>query len=72
MREKLQNVRLALSDVMQETWGSVDGFYKTFAKERKNGLGSSTCASPCKCIPGPEGKDLVEEVKNFQRRWNRN
>jgi hypothetical protein len=70
--EQLQNVRLALNEVIQETYGSVDGFFKAFAAERKNGFWSNACVSPYKCILGPDGKDLVGKVKDFQRAWNRN
>jgi len=65
--EQLHNERLALNEVIQEAYGSVDGFFKTFAKERKKGFWNSACASPYKCILGPEGRDLVEEVRSFQR-----
>ncbi len=68
--EQLQDPTLALDEVIKETYGSVDGFFKNFARARKNGFWSFACATPYKCILGPEGKDLVEEVKNFQRKWN--
>ncbi len=59
--------RRALNEVIQETYGSVDGFFKAFARERKSGFWSNTCAVPYKCILGPEGTDLVKEIKDMQR-----
>ncbi|MGA2404251.1 MAG: hypothetical protein ABSG91_21520 [Syntrophobacteraceae bacterium] len=70
--EQVKDERLALNEVIKETYGSVDGFFKRFATERKNGFWSNACAIPYKCIRGPKGKDLVEEVKDFQKKWNRN
>ncbi|MFZ0930063.1 MAG: hypothetical protein WAN11_15765, partial [Syntrophobacteraceae bacterium] len=59
--------RRALNEVIQETYGSVDGFFKAFAKERKSGFWSNTCTIPYRCILGPDGKDLVEGIKDMQR-----
>jgi len=70
--EQLRDERRALNEVIKETYGSVDGFFKAFSKERRDGFWTGACAIPYKCILGPEGKDLVEEVKNFQRKWNGN
>jgi hypothetical protein len=70
--EQLQDERLALEEVIKENYGPVDGFFNAFAKERKNGFWSNACANPYKCILGPDGKDLVAEVKNLQRKWNKN
>jgi hypothetical protein len=70
--EQCQDERLALNEVIKETYGSVDGFFSAFAKERRNGFWSDACAIPYKSILGPDGNDLVTEVKNFQRKWNRN
>jgi len=70
--EQLQDERLALNEVIQETYGSVDGFFKAFKEERKNGFWTGTCALPYSCILGPDGKDLVADVKDFQRKCNRN
>jgi len=69
--EQLHDERLALNEVIKETYGSVDGFFKGFAKERKSGFWNNACV-PYKCILGPGGQDLVEEVKALQGRWNRN
>jgi hypothetical protein len=69
--EQLHDERLALNEVIKETYGSVDGFFATFAKDRKNGFWSDVCEIPYKCILGPEGKNLTDEVKNIQRKENR-
>ena len=58
----------ALNEVIKETYGSVDGFFKDFAKNRKNGFWSDACDTPYKCILGPDGKDLVEEIKDMQKK----
>ena len=60
----------ALNEVIKETYGSVDGFFKDFAKNRKNGFWSDACDIPYKCILGPDGKDLVGEVKDMQKNRN--
>jgi hypothetical protein len=57
----------ALNEVIKETYGSVDGFFKAFARERKRGFWSDSCTVPYKCILGPEGNDLVKEIKDMQR-----
>jgi hypothetical protein len=69
--EQFRDERRALNEVIKETYGSVDGFFNSFAKERRSGFWSGACAIPYKCILGPDGTDLVEEVKSFQREWNR-
>lgn len=66
--ERLRDEKAALNKVIKETYGSVDGFFKDFAKERKKGFWSDGCDVPYKCILGPDGKDLVEEVKCLQRK----
>jgi len=70
--EQCRDERRALNEVIKETYGSVDGFFKSFAKEREDGFWSNACAIPYKCILGPDGKDLVAEVKGYQRKWNGN
>jgi hypothetical protein len=70
--EQLHDERLALNAVIKETYGSVDGFFNVFARERRNGFWSNACTDPYKCILGPGGKDLVAEVKDFQEKWKRN
>jgi hypothetical protein len=57
----------ALNEVIQQTYGSVDDFFKAFARERKRGFWSNTCEIPYRCILGPDGEDLVKEVKDMQR-----
>ncbi len=69
--EQYQDEKRALNEVIKETYGSVDQFYKSFNKDRKNGFWSSTCDAPYSCILGPDGKDMVEEVKGIQKRDSR-
>jgi len=65
--EQLHNERLALNEVIQKTYGPVDAFFNAFEKNRKNGFWSDTaCPIPYRCILGPEGNDIVGEVKSFQ------
>ena len=68
--EQLHDERLALNEVIKEHYGPVEGFFKDFEKNRKNGFWSDVCSVPYKCILGPEGKDLVDEVKSIQRNGN--
>jgi hypothetical protein len=64
--ERLQNVKLALNEVIRENYGSVDKFFASFASERKHDFWSGNCGDPYKCILGPEGDDLVNEIKSLQ------
>jgi hypothetical protein len=66
--EQLQNEKLALNEVIQEHYGSVDKFFASFARERKNGFWEANCSDPYKCILGPEGNDLVNEIKCLQKK----
>jgi hypothetical protein len=66
--EQLQDPKLALDEVIKQTYGSVDGFFMAFAKDRKSGFWSDVCAVPYKCILGPDGRDLVGEVKKIQKK----
>ncbi|MHC1724740.1 MAG: hypothetical protein AB9866_01750 [Syntrophobacteraceae bacterium] len=66
--EQLQNERQALNQVIQEAYGSVDLFFASFSKDRKKAFWGNSCVLPYKCILGPDGKDLVEQVKSIQRR----
>jgi hypothetical protein len=70
--ERLHNENLALKEVIEETYGSVDRFYQDFAKERRTGFWDGHCDAPYKCILGPDGKDLVQEVEDYQIRKNKN
>ncbi len=63
--EQLQDEKLALNEVIKETYGSVDGFFKDFARDRKNGFWSDACDVPYKCILGPDGQDLVERGQRY-------
>jgi len=66
--ERLQDENLALNEVIKETYGSVDDFFKAFARDRKRGFWTGPCEAPYKCILGPDGKDIVTEVKDYQRK----
>jgi len=70
--ERLQDENLALKEVIEETYGPADQFFKKFATERKNGFWSVPCDAPYKCITGPEGQDLVKEVRELQKKWSGN
>jgi hypothetical protein len=70
--ERLQDENLALKEVVEETYGPADQFFKKFASERKSGFWSDPCDTPYRCITGPEGQDLVKEVRDLQRKWNAN
>jgi hypothetical protein len=69
--ERLQDVNLALNEVITETYGSVDDFFKGFAKGRKRGFWSGACDAPYRCILGPDGRDVVDQVKCIQRKANK-
>ena len=66
--EQFRDVKRALNEVLAEAYGSVEDFFKTFAKDRKYGFWSDACEVPYRCILGPDGKDLVEEVKDMQKK----
>jgi hypothetical protein len=68
--ERLHDPNLALNEVIKEAYGSVDCFFKGFENERKKGFWSSPCESPYNSITGPQGKDLVQEVRDLQRKRN--
>ena len=69
--EQLGDVKRALNEVLTEAYGSADGFLMSFTRERKNGFWSDACYTPYKCILGPDGNDLVKEVKDMQKKGNR-
>lgn len=62
------DVKLALDEGIRETNGSVGDFFKSFARDRRYGFWGDTCDSPYGCILGPDGKDLVKEVRDLQRK----
>jgi hypothetical protein len=66
--EQLGDEKQALREVLTEAYGSADGFLKSFAKDRRNGFWSDTCDMPYRCILGPDGKDLVQEVRDMQQK----
>ncbi len=63
------NVNAALFDVIRESYGSADSFFHRFAHERKNYFWPEPALQPCNytCILGPDGKDLVAEIRQYQR-----
>lgn len=66
--EVLKDEKKSLAEVIQETYGSADKFFAAFAKERKNGFWSEPCSVPYRCILGPDGNDVVDKVKNIQKK----
>ncbi len=59
----------ALNETIKETYGGSPGdFLNSFARDRRHGFWSDTCDSPYGCILGPEGKDLVKEVRDLQKK----
>ena len=62
------DIKLALDEVIKENYGSVGDFFKSFAKDRKCGFWAHTCESPYSCILGPDGKDMVKEVRDMQKK----
>jgi hypothetical protein len=62
------DVKLALDESIREDYGSVGDFFKSFARDRRYGFWADTCDSPYGCILGPEGKDMVKEVRDLQRK----
>jgi hypothetical protein len=70
--ERLQDENLALNEVITATYGSVDNFFKDFARDRKTGFWSGPGAAPYRSILGPDGQDIVAEVKDYQSKQSRN
>jgi len=68
--EKTGNPKEALLYVIQEAYGSVDHFFSGFALQRKKDFwgGSGQDRYPYTCILGPGGKDLISEIKEYQRK----
>ena len=64
------NVKAALFEVIRDSYGSADSFFRRFAHERQNGFWLETVLHPCNYtrILGPDGKDLVAEIKEYQRK----
>jgi AAA+ ATPase superfamily predicted ATPase len=64
------DVEKALFDVIREAYGSVDSFFLRFELERKNDFwqGSPSQSSNYTRIQGPDGRDLVTEIKQYQHR----
>ncbi len=70
--ERLHDENLALKEVVEETYGPVHSFFKEFARERQSGFWSGPCDAPYNSIIGPEGRDLVAEVKNLLMKLSKN
>lgn len=68
--EKLQDEKLAVKELVQETYGSADAYFASFAKERKDGFWADCCSAPYRCILGPDGKDVVDQIKTHQKKAN--
>lgn len=66
--EQLRDERLALREVISESYGPVDDFFKSFARNRRTGFWADACDNPYRCILGPDGKDVVEMVKDIQKK----
>jgi hypothetical protein len=68
--EKSGNVNQALCDVIRDAYGSVDSFFLRFAMERRNAFWRDAAPGSCpySSITGPDGKDLVAEIREYQNR----
>lgn len=66
--EQLQDVKLALDEVIKEHYGQTDAFFASFSMARKSGFFADTCSIPYRCILGPDGKDVVDRVKNIRKK----
>ena len=66
--EELKDEKRALNEVIQETYGPPAKFFAAFAQDRKKGFWTETCSVPYRCILGPDGKDMVDKVKNIQKK----
>jgi hypothetical protein len=66
--EQRGDLKDALFDVIRDAYGSVDSFFLRFALERRNGfwLEPASQSGNYGRILGPDGKDLVTEIKNYQ------
>jgi hypothetical protein len=64
------DVKKALFDVIREAYGSVDSFFLRFELERKNDFWQGAPSQSCNYtrIMGPDGRDLVTEIKQYQHR----
>jgi hypothetical protein len=67
--EENGNANAALLDVIRDSYGSADSFFRRFAHERKNDFWPESVPQSCNYtrIMGPDGKDLVAEIKKYQR-----
>ncbi len=67
--EEKGNANAALLDVIRDSYGSADSFFRRFARERKSDFWLGSVRRSCNYahILGPDGKDLVAEIKKYQR-----
>lgn len=68
--EKTGNVNEALYSVVRNAYGPVDSFFLRFAMERRKGFWRNPApyADAYSHILGPDGKDLVAEIREYQSR----
>jgi len=66
------DVRKALFDVIRDAYGSIDSFFMRFALARKNNFWPQSTSRVCNYtrILGPDDKDLVDEIRNYQTKRN--
>ncbi len=69
--ERLQDENLALREVVEKTYGSFDRFFQDFERERIKGFWNTSCETPYRCILGPDGDDIVQEVRSYQIKKSR-
>lgn len=67
--EEKGDVKKALFDVILDAYGSPDSFFHRFALARRNGFWREPASQSCNYthILGPDGKDLVVEIQQYQR-----
>ena len=68
--EKKGNVNEALSAVILDAYGPLSPFFRRFAHERKKDFWPGPAPRPCNYtrILGPDGRDLVSEIKRYQKK----
>lgn len=66
--EKTGDVKAALFDVIRSDYGPVDKFFARFDRERRKGFWRASDAQTCPYarILGPDGRDLVAEIREYQ------
>ena len=66
--EQLRDVRLALNEAIKETYGSVDDFFKSFARDRNNGFWADTCYGSVQLHPGAGRKRPGQRGQGYSER----